>query len=104
GFGSGRTDRKLIDENLLSDIRRLSVIKCFRDHERQFFDWELTLVIPCEIFAYSNISNLKERCCRANFYKCGDKLPEPHFLAWRNVKAATPDFHLPEYFGSIYFT
>lgn len=104
GFGGGRIDRKLIDERLLRNIRRLSVIKSLRDHGRQFFNWELTLVIPSEIFAYSNIENLKERHCRANFYKCGDKLPEPHFLAWKNVEAATPDFHLPEFFGTVYFT
>ncbi|HEX8038127.1 MAG TPA: carbohydrate-binding family 9-like protein [Chryseosolibacter sp.] len=38
-----------------------------------------------------------------DFYKCGDNLPEPHFITWNDVKAPKPDFHLPEFFGRINF-
>ena len=103
GFGKNRKERKLLDKKFLSKIRRLSVIKSCREGEGALFDWELTLVIPSEIFSYSNITHLKDRRCRVNFYKCGDELPEPHFLAWKNVKAETPDFHLPESFGTMHF-
>jgi hypothetical protein len=46
---------------------------------------------------------LKGKTCRANFYKCGDDLPEPHFLSWNNIIADKPDFHLPQYFGTLTF-
>ena len=38
---------------------------------------------------------------RANCYKCGDKTPRPHFLAWNAVETAAPDFHRPEFFGEM---
>lgn len=38
---------------------------------------------------------------RANCYKCGDKTPKPHYLAWRPVNAPSPDFHRPEFFGEL---
>ncbi|MGH2565575.1 MAG: carbohydrate-binding family 9-like protein, partial [Ginsengibacter sp.] len=42
--------------------------------------------------------------CKVNFYKCGDKLPKPHFLTWNTVETEDPDFHAPEYFGSMEFS
>ncbi|HCE42098.1 MAG TPA: hypothetical protein DET40_00945, partial [Lentisphaeria bacterium] len=39
----------------------------------------------------------------ANFYKCGDELPEPHWGSWSPVKTQKPDFHRPEHFGKIVF-
>ena len=103
GFGKSRTARQLIREEMISNIRRLGVIESSRDRERNLIDWELTLVIPLEVFIYHKIAHLKGRHCKGNFYKCGDKLPEPHFLAWKSVEAASPDFHLPEFFGSMHF-
>lgn len=66
-------------------------------------DWELTLMIPLEVFSYHQINSLKGRQSKVNFFKCGDELPEPHFLAWRNIIAASPDFHLPDFFGTMHF-
>jgi hypothetical protein len=103
GFGKTKTERELIDEQVVSKIRRLCVIESSRDGERNLFDWELTIVIPMEAFTYNKITHLKDRQCKVNFYKCGDKLPDPHFLAWEHVEAASPDFHLPEFFGIMHF-
>jgi hypothetical protein len=103
GFGKSRTARQLIRELVINKIRRLGVIESSRERERNLIDWELTLVIPLEVFIYHEITHLKDRHCKVNFYKCGDKLPEPHFLAWKSVEAASPDFHLPEFFGRMHF-
>jgi hypothetical protein len=46
---------------------------------------------------------MKGKKCRANFYKCGDDLPEPHFLAWNMINTEEPDFHRPEFFGTLEF-
>lgn len=40
---------------------------------------------------------------RANCYKCGDKTPRPHFLAWNPVTSETPNFHRPQDFGEMRF-
>lgn len=103
GYGSGKTERQLLSEKLIGEIRHLAIIKSSNDSYRNDVNWELTLMIPLEIFAYHNIHSLKDQRCRGNFFKCGDELPEPHFLAWNNITAGQPDFHLPQFFGDIQF-
>lgn len=39
----------------------------------------------------------------ANFYKCGDKLQTPHFLSWNPINLEKPNFHCPEFFGTLNF-
>jgi hypothetical protein len=103
GFGKNISQRKLIEKEVIRKIRRQSVIQSLVDGENNTVNWELTLVIPLEIFVHHQVNHLKDQHCTANFYKCGDKLPEPHFLAWNNIKAASPNFHLPEFFGRMHF-
>ena len=38
---------------------------------------------------------------KANFYKCGDETLHPHFGCWNPVVAEEPNFHLPEFFGTL---
>ena len=38
---------------------------------------------------------------KGNFYKCGDETPIPHFGMWAPVDNPTPDFHRPEFFGTL---
>jgi hypothetical protein len=40
---------------------------------------------------------------KANFYKIAGMGSNPHYLTWSLVKNALPDFHLPEFFGTISF-
>lgn len=36
---------------------------------------------------------------RANFYKCAESVPQPHWVAWSPVSRL--DFHMPEHFGEL---
>ncbi len=65
--------------------------------------WELTLGIPVQVFFAHKLSGLSSLTARGNFYKCGDELPEPHYLSWNPIKWPTPNFHLPEFFGQLTF-
>ena len=66
--------------------------------------WTLDYRIPAGLF---------ERLCgarlgpgsraAANFYKCGDDTAVPHYGAWSPVGTPTPDFHRPEFFGTLEF-
>ena len=103
GFGKGRTARQLIPENHIQKIRRHAVIKSWNEEGTTQNSWELTMVIPMQVFIYHSLTSLRDQQCRVNFFKCGDELPEPHFLAWKNVESASPNFHLPEYFGTMMF-
>ena len=40
---------------------------------------------------------------RANFFKCADQTSQPHWLTWSVVDRPRPDFHRPEFFGTLEF-
>ena len=63
-------------------------------------EWEVELEIPASVFGLERFSGLKARC---NFYKCGDKLPERHFVTMFPIATERPDYHRPEFFGEIAF-
>ncbi|MDU5344496.1 MAG: carbohydrate-binding family 9-like protein, partial [Prevotella bivia] len=65
--------------------------------------WELALVVPVSSFFNHKITELSGLTMKANFYKCGDKTDQPHFLSWQKVDLPKPDFHRPEFFGTIIF-
>lgn len=102
GYGSDRNHRNLLCEKVVKNIKKHSVItsnaSCADD-----ISWELTLLIPFEAFYFHTFTSLKNVACKVNFYKCGDDLPEPHFVSWKYIKAEKPDFHLSEYFGDLTF-
>jgi hypothetical protein len=102
GFGKGRDGRELISPEIIKKITSQSTLRPATNAEANV-RWELTLAIPFFAFQYHEINSLSDKKCRANFYKCGDKLPEPHFLAWNNISSEAPNFHLPEFFGRVEF-
>ena len=40
---------------------------------------------------------------RGKFYKFGDLTEREHYFAWNRVEAEHPDFHIPAYFGELFF-
>jgi hypothetical protein len=101
GFGRGRENRELIPESLIRLIKSQARLTQETNNGHSDINWELTLMIPLEVFCHHSFASLKGQLCHANFYKCGDKLPEPHFLTWHNIECDDPDFHRPEFFGEI---
>lgn len=69
--------------------------------------WNTILEIPFKLFTSAgtlvSADSLKGKSVHANFYKCGDGLPAPHFVSWNRIDFPTPNFHLPEFFGEISF-
>ena len=63
--------------------------------------WELALVIPATVFSKYPIRLEEGGRLRANFYKCGDDLPVPHFVSWNPITTEKPNFHRPECFGEL---
>ncbi len=66
-------------------------------------EWELSLIIPMNAFFKGDIEKLSGQVMKGNFYKCGDELISPHFLSWNPINTEKPNFHLPEFFGSLVF-
>jgi hypothetical protein len=63
--------------------------------------WQLRIAIPCACFFAHKIDDLRGQTLLGNAYKCGDELPEPHFLSLFPVRTPTPNFHVPEFFGTF---
>ena len=101
GYGKGK-ERIWTDPSLVNTIKRAGVIKIV-ENDTLPYQWELTVVIPFTAFYNHHITTLEGIKAWGNFYKCGDELPEPHFLCWNNIVAPEPNFHLPQYFGKLNF-
>lgn len=100
-YGQGRNNRELLPSSVLEKIRYQAVIT--KENRESLVNWQLTLTIPYDAFVYHPVTSLRGKQCRANFYKCGDQLPQPHFLAWADIQSSEPDFHQPQYFGTVLF-
>lgn len=104
GVGLNRNDRERASLKLLEGVKRYTTIdeKCF-DSKEAPGEWSLSMVIPSELYYKDEIKDFSGLKTTANFYKCGDLLPEPHFLSYFPIGVENPNFHLPEYFGEIEF-
>lgn len=68
-------------------------------------EWVVEYKIPYEILEkYATVDKPKPKVIwRANFYKCADRTSRPHWLTWNKIELPTPDFHRPEFFGTLEF-
>ncbi|MGV3587313.1 MAG: carbohydrate-binding family 9-like protein [Adhaeribacter sp.] len=103
GFGNGKENRTLLPEHVIGKINRWAVMQKTAANGHLLTNWQLTLVIPVEVFCVHDLTSFQGVPGKVNFYKCGDDLPQPHFLAWNNILAEEPNFHLPEFFGEVQF-
>lgn len=102
GVGEGRNNRQLATPEITRQIDRwASLGRTPFDTRDQPTRWELALRIPYTVFFRHNITSLDGLTLKGNFYKCGDKLPVPHFISWNPIGTPTPDFHCPQFFGKL---
>lgn len=67
--------------------------------------WTLEYRIPLVMLEkYSQVTRPKKGVTwRANFYKIAENNSNPHYITWSIVDNNKPDFHLPQFFGSLKF-
>ena len=103
GAGAGRTDRQHAPQEVLDGVQRWASLGRESFEERvEDSMWEVALIIPFTTFFLHEIKSLEGKSVRANFYKCGDGLQTPHFLSWNPIDLPNPNFHCPEFFGTIH--
>ncbi|HTK18058.1 MAG TPA: carbohydrate-binding family 9-like protein [Mucilaginibacter sp.] len=103
GFGISGETRASLPSALLETIKYERSILQKKESAEPTINWTLMMVIPLQVFCFHKLHALKGRDCRVNFYKCGDDLTQPHFLAWKHIVAPRPDFHQPDFFGDAVF-
>lgn len=100
--GVDRNDRTPVPAQYLAKVQRYSSLGNKAVHQTAG-NWELSLIIPKDLFYLDEINNLSGITAHANFYKCGDDLNQPHFLSWNPIDNSTPNFHLSNFFGKLQF-
>ena len=66
--------------------------------------WTLHYRIPIGFFEDYYQEKFTSGEAIGNFYKCGDDTEFEHYGAWNKVENPSPDFHLPQFFGKIFFS
>lgn len=98
GYGSAvKTERQRLNAEQIDAVDAYVQLKKVNGKK----EWEISLVIPKTTFAEQVA--FEGNTFHANFYKCGDELPQPHFLAWNTIDLPKPNFHQPQFFGVITF-
>ena len=104
GGGAGRKGRQHAPQEVLDKVGRWSSLSSGDLEECKAPEvWEVALVIPFSTYFLHHLTSLDGCTVRANFYKCGDKLSKPHFLSWNPIVWEKPNFHLPDFFGTLEF-
>lgn len=88
----------------IATIRRMASLGNQPFAERKGdFEWHLVAAIPFEVLFKHDFKPVPGQKLRVNFYKCGDHLSEPHFVAWTKIDTEQPSFHQPAFFGEVVF-
>ena len=97
GYGSAvKTERQRLSVEQIESVDVFTHLKKINGKK----EWDITLVIPKALFGDVSFEG---HTFHANFYKCGDGLPKPHFITWNNIDLPKPNFHRPDFFGAINF-
>ena len=101
-----RKDYKILDPVDIQQIEIAHSLPQIIDPEiAEPTTWTIEYKIPISLLQkYSNVTKPKPGITwRGNFYKCGDKTSNIHYLTWALVDNKNPDFHLPQFFGELKF-
>ena len=91
-------DVKRIGEEDERKIIRISSLPAHTFKEKDgVHEWTMIIGIPFSLLGYKE----RPESLRANFYKCADGSRYPHYLCWSPIHTPSPNFHLPEFFGTL---
>lgn len=101
----GENRIEILEQNCSKIKLKTSMPKIVEPEIKEPTTWILQYALPFEsLEEYVKVSRPAAGVkWRANFYKCADKTSHPHWLTWSKVKKPQPDFHQPEFFGTILF-
>lgn len=104
GFGAKREGRERAPQSVLDKIDRWSSMgRTPFSNIAGERTWQLCLAVPVEAYYRHSLPSFDGLKVKGNVYKCGDMLPHPHFLSFFPIHLPKPDFHRPDFFGSVEF-
>ncbi len=92
-----RTDR--YNKTSIDELADLPEVKAQKNED----SWTVSVFFTNEFIekTFGKIEIESGYTFKGNFYKCGDDTAIPHFGMWSPVDNETPDFHRPEFFGTL---
>lgn len=104
GFGAEREGRERAPQQVLDTVDRWASLgrDPFADKQGEC-TWQLCLAVPAKAYWHHELASFGGLRVKGNVYKCGDKLPHPHFLSLFPIDLPKPDFHRPDFFGEVVF-
>ncbi|MFI3240330.1 MAG: carbohydrate-binding family 9-like protein [Bacteroidales bacterium] len=91
---------RLTDEQLAM-VKRYASCGTRPFHEMEgLFAWNLIIAIPFKLLGVNSVDEIPEYI-EGNFYKCGSKTSSVHYLSWSPIGLEKPNFHCPEFFGTL---
>jgi len=106
GFGPARGGRRLAGDDVLAAVAVAgSVPTPTRDETPGDDGWWLAAKLPFAAIgqlAGAKVAAAPGAVWRANFYRCGGKT-DPQYACWKAIECEKPDFHRPEFFGTLTF-
>jgi len=103
-YGPNRFQRKFLPVAILHKMEQNLQVSISNQNQAGLINWKISVYISLTSFLFSDISSLQNITCNANFTKCGDMLPQPHYFSWVYIDTPSPDFHRPEFFRQIHFS
>ncbi|MCK4627061.1 MAG: carbohydrate-binding family 9-like protein [Phycisphaerae bacterium] len=106
GFGAWREVRSHAAPEVLDAVEVKTSIPTPTKEEFLTDDgWWLSAKIPFEAMSKmvgSDVAPKSGDTWRVNFYRCGGKT-DPQYAAWNRIDWPEPDYHKPEFFGTLTF-
>ncbi len=96
-FRLSRNEAEHFAEEKIAQIRRFGSLPHEKINNTEGGAWWLVEVIPFELLGLEEAPE----SIAANLYKCGDNCNKTHFLSWSPIALPKPNFHCPEFFGTI---
>lgn len=101
GFGPARENRERVnvDDVVMQIQPSVKDADNYKDNV-----WTMEYCVPFSFMKkYYGDMDIISDGLRANLFKCGDFTKFEHYGMWSPVEIESPDFHKPEFFGSMTF-
>ncbi len=82
-------------------INRYVTLQHRYEKNQKVTDWTLFLEIPKKAMGFASDESISGKILKGNFYKCGDKTENIHFLSWNPIDLPSPNFHDTRFFGTL---
>ncbi len=108
-FGFQKGFKKSVVNIDINDIKKIKIAhslpQIISDEIKNPVTWTLEYKIPFQMLTKYTKVIMPEHgvVWKANIYKTADGTSNPHYLTWNKVVNDNPNFHLPNFFGTIYF-